>query len=90
MFDALRRLGRTVECLMFDDDGHQIVKRENREALVRAIKGWLTSRIRADANSVTNPVADRMFGENCPPGNTLLRQLVLDTDGGAACAEFSA
>ena len=43
MFDALRRLGRTVECLMFDDDGHQIVKRENREALVLAIKGWLTT-----------------------------------------------
>ena len=40
MFDALRGLGRTVECLMFDDDGHQIVKRENREALVRAIR-WL-------------------------------------------------
>ena len=43
MFDALRRLGRTVECLMFDDDGHQIVERENREALVLAIKGWLTT-----------------------------------------------
>ncbi len=43
MFDALRGLGRTVECLMFDDDGHQIVKRENREALVLAIKGWLTT-----------------------------------------------
>ncbi len=43
MFDALRRLGRTVECLMFDDDGHQIVKRENREALVRAIGRWLTA-----------------------------------------------
>ena len=43
MFDALRGLGRTVECLMFDDDGHQIVKRENREALVRAIGGWLTA-----------------------------------------------
>ena len=43
MFDALRGLGRTVECLMFDDDGHQIVKRENREALVRAIGGWLAA-----------------------------------------------
>ena len=43
MFDALRGLGRTVESLMFDDDGHQIVKRENREALVRAIGGWLTA-----------------------------------------------
>ena len=43
MFDALRGLGRAVECLMFDDDGHQIVKRENREALVRAIGGWLAA-----------------------------------------------
>ena len=43
MFDALRRLGRAVDCLIFDDDGHQIVKRENREALVLAIKGWLTT-----------------------------------------------
>ena len=63
MFDALRRLGRTVECLMFDDDGHQIVKRENREALVRAIKGWLTTAFAQIPISVTNPVADRMFGK---------------------------
>ena len=43
MFDALRRLGRTVRYLRFDDDGHQIVKRENRAALVSAISGWLTT-----------------------------------------------
>ena len=37
MFDALRALGRSVELLMFDDDGHEIVKRENRAVLVRAM-----------------------------------------------------
>ena len=36
-------LGRTVECLVFDDDGHKIVKRENRAALVRAMSRWLTA-----------------------------------------------
>lgn len=42
IFDALRSLGRTVELLMFDDDGHEIVKRENRAALVSAMTRWLT------------------------------------------------
>jgi dipeptidyl aminopeptidase/acylaminoacyl peptidase len=43
MFDALRALGRTVDYLVFDDDGHAIVKRENRAALVSAICDWLIS-----------------------------------------------
>ena len=43
MFDALRALGRTVELLMFDDDGHRIDKRENRAVLVRAMWSWLTA-----------------------------------------------
>jgi pimeloyl-ACP methyl ester carboxylesterase len=41
MFDALRRLGRIVELLVFDDDGHEIDKRENRSVLVRAMCDWL-------------------------------------------------
>ncbi|BCI54243.1 peptidase S9 [Mycolicibacterium litorale] len=41
MFDALRALDRTVELLVFDDDGHEIVKRENRAALVNAMTAWL-------------------------------------------------
>lgn len=41
MFHALRELDRTVEHLEFDDEGHQIVKRENRAALVKAIGEWL-------------------------------------------------
>jgi pimeloyl-ACP methyl ester carboxylesterase len=41
MCDALRSLGRTAELLIFDDDGHEIVKRENRAVLVKAITGWL-------------------------------------------------
>jgi alpha-beta hydrolase superfamily lysophospholipase len=43
MFDALRELGRTVELLMFDDDGHEIVKRENRAVLGQAMTRWLLS-----------------------------------------------
>jgi alpha-beta hydrolase superfamily lysophospholipase len=41
MYDALRALGRTVELLMFDDDGHEIVKRENRAVLGEAMTKWL-------------------------------------------------
>ena len=43
MFDALRALGRTVEQLLFDDDGHEIDKRENRAVLVKAMSEWLTT-----------------------------------------------
>jgi hypothetical protein len=32
-----------VRYLLFDDDGHLIVKRENREALVDVVCGWLTA-----------------------------------------------
>jgi dipeptidyl aminopeptidase/acylaminoacyl peptidase len=32
MFEALQRLGRRVECLIFDEEGHAIVKREPRRA----------------------------------------------------------
>jgi len=41
MFDALRALGRTVEYLVFEDDGHEIDKRENRSVLVKAMTDWL-------------------------------------------------
>jgi dipeptidyl aminopeptidase/acylaminoacyl peptidase len=43
MYDALRALGRGVELLVFDDDGHEIVKRENRAVLVKAMTEWLLS-----------------------------------------------
>ena len=42
MYDGLRALGRSVELLVFDDDGHEIDKRENRAVLVRAMGDWLT------------------------------------------------
>jgi len=42
MYRALRALGRQVELLMFDDDGHEIVRRENRERLAGAVTRWLT------------------------------------------------
>jgi dipeptidyl aminopeptidase/acylaminoacyl peptidase len=40
---ALREAGRTVRYLLFGDDGHEIVKRENHAALVTAIGDWLSS-----------------------------------------------
>lgn len=43
MYDALRALGRTVEQLLFEDDGHEIDKRENRAVLVKAMCDWLTT-----------------------------------------------
>jgi dienelactone hydrolase len=39
--DALQRAGRDVRYLLFDDDGHGIVKRENRAALATAMSEWL-------------------------------------------------
>lgn len=41
MVQALRRRGRTVRYLLFEDDGHEIVKRENHAALARAVADWL-------------------------------------------------
>jgi dipeptidyl aminopeptidase/acylaminoacyl peptidase len=41
MFEALRSLNRKVDLLMFDDDGHEIDKRENRAVLVKAMREWL-------------------------------------------------
>ena len=43
MYNALKALGRTVEQLIFDDDGHEIDKRENRAVLVKAMCDWLLS-----------------------------------------------
>ncbi|MGV0716937.1 alpha/beta fold hydrolase [Mycolicibacterium sp. XJ662] len=41
MYDALKGLGRTVEYLVFDDDGHEIDRRENRAVLLKAMSEWL-------------------------------------------------
>lgn len=41
MYDALRTLGRSVEYLVFDDDGHEIDRRENRAVLLKAMSEWL-------------------------------------------------
>src|ERR1700741_2325815 len=40
--DALRAAGRDVRYLLFSDDGHGSVKRENRVILVVTISEWLT------------------------------------------------
>lgn len=47
MFEALRALGRSTELLMFDDDGHEIDRRENRAVLVKAMADWLVTAFRA-------------------------------------------
>lgn len=43
MAQALRERGRTVRYLVFEDDGHEIAKRENRAALANAVCEWLHS-----------------------------------------------
>ncbi|HEY7053488.1 MAG TPA: alpha/beta fold hydrolase [Mycobacterium sp.] len=40
--DALREDGRTVRFVLFDDDGHDIVKQENRAVLKAEVTRWLT------------------------------------------------
>lgn len=42
MCDALTALGRRVRLLTFEDDGHEIDKRENRSVLRTAMTEWLT------------------------------------------------
>ncbi|MCV7152423.1 alpha/beta hydrolase family protein [Mycolicibacterium pyrenivorans] len=42
MCDALSALGRKVDLLLFEDDGHEIDKRENRAVLLKAMTDWLT------------------------------------------------
>jgi dipeptidyl aminopeptidase/acylaminoacyl peptidase len=39
--DALRQAGRDARFLLFEDDGHDIAKRENRAVLAAAISDWL-------------------------------------------------
>lgn len=43
MAAALRARGRRVECLIFEDDGHEIAKRENRAQLAVLLREWLKS-----------------------------------------------
>ena len=51
MFDALRSLNRRVELLMFEDDGHEIDKRDNRAVLVKAMCEWLIAAFSASRQS---------------------------------------
>ncbi len=39
--DALRQIGRNARYLLFGDDGHGIIKRENRAALAAAMGEWI-------------------------------------------------
>jgi len=42
---SVRDRGGVAELLLFDDEGHDIVKRENRYTLARTMVNWLTSRL---------------------------------------------
>jgi len=53
MFEALRSLNREVDLLMFDDDGHEIDKRENRAVLVKAMREWLIAAFGTNYDIVT-------------------------------------
>jgi acetyl esterase/lipase len=41
MYEALRERGRPVRYLLFEDDGHEIAKRENRARMAEAVRNWL-------------------------------------------------
>lgn len=46
MYEALRERGRPVRYLLFEDDGHEIAKRENRARMAEAVRNWLGRRSR--------------------------------------------
>jgi prolyl oligopeptidase PreP (S9A serine peptidase family) len=41
--EALRALGRSVRYVLFDDDGHEIIKRENRVQLAELMVDWVAA-----------------------------------------------
>jgi dipeptidyl aminopeptidase/acylaminoacyl peptidase len=55
--DALRQAGREVRYLLFSDDGHQIVKRENSTALTAAMSEWLNRAFGATQSLVEQDVS---------------------------------
>ena len=42
---AVHARGGIADFLLFDDEGHEIVKRENRRALASAMVAWLTTHL---------------------------------------------
>ena len=56
--EALRARGRDVRYLLFGDDGHELVKRENREELVSVLSEWLITAFTAarPRQNVDSPV----------------------------------
>jgi dipeptidyl aminopeptidase/acylaminoacyl peptidase len=49
LVEKLRSLGRTVEYIVFDDEGHGFTKRKNELATMRASVGWLEQYLLADS-----------------------------------------
>ena len=45
MEDALRRLGKPVEALYFDDDDHYLFREEDRVAFLKALDGFLSANL---------------------------------------------
>lgn len=50
---SVRARGGVAELLLFGDEGHDIVKRENRDTLARTMVNWLTSRLASAATPVS-------------------------------------
>jgi dipeptidyl aminopeptidase/acylaminoacyl peptidase len=48
LVEKLRSLGRTVEYIVFEDEGHGFTKRKNELATMRASVGWLEQYLLAD------------------------------------------
>ena len=60
MVDELRARGGIAELLMFDDEGHEIVKRHNQQRLTEAVAQWITRH--PSAASAHREVRDRKQG----------------------------
>ena len=56
--DALRRAGRDVRYLLFGNDGHGIIKRENRAALAAAMSEWMVPH--STPRKVSGSIAPRL------------------------------
>jgi dipeptidyl aminopeptidase/acylaminoacyl peptidase len=65
IISALRQAGRDVRYLRFSDDGHGIVKRENRAALAAAISEWLTRAFSTTAPLLRTISADQRHRRRC-------------------------
>ena len=57
MEDALRKLGKPVETLYFDDDDHYLFREEDRVAFLRTLDGFLSANLGPGFSSVPGATA---------------------------------